>query len=98
MNGRKHWLVCYDISNQRRWRGVYGMMRAYGKPLQYSVFHCILSPRDKAVLTTRLLECIHAREDRVLMIPLGSDDGKALNGMEMLGRQHQIEPQESIVV
>jgi CRISPR-associated protein Cas2 len=37
---RNTYLVCYDISNDKRLRAVYKTMRDFGDHLQYSIFEC----------------------------------------------------------
>ena len=43
---RTTYLVCYDISNDRRLRKVFKTCRNYGDHLQYSVFECDLSEAE----------------------------------------------------
>ena len=43
---RSSYLVCYDISNDKRLRQVFKTMRGYGDHLQYSVFECQLTSTD----------------------------------------------------
>jgi CRISPR-associated protein Cas2 len=42
------YIVSYDISNDRRWRRVFKLMRGYGQWLQLSVFQCRLTARRRA--------------------------------------------------
>jgi hypothetical protein len=43
-------VVSYDISNDRRWRRVFKLMRGYGQWLQLSVFQCRLTARRRVEL------------------------------------------------
>ena len=43
---RTSYLVSYDISDDKRLRQVFKIMRGYGDHLQYSVFECQLTPMD----------------------------------------------------
>ena len=41
---QKNWyVVCYDITDSKRWRKVYTKMHGYGRRLQYSIFRCRLT-------------------------------------------------------
>jgi len=43
-------LVAYDIADPKRLYQVHKRMRGFGDPLQYSVFVCLLSPKELALL------------------------------------------------
>lgn len=45
---RFSYLVCDDISDEKRLRKVFQAMRGYGDHLQYSVFECQLTAVDLA--------------------------------------------------
>ena len=59
------YLVCYDIRDPRRLRRVHRCMREWGTPLQYSVFHCRLSERQRRRVTVDLRRRIDERVDDV---------------------------------
>lgn len=68
------YIVTYDISDARRWRSVFKLMKGYGEWLQLSVFQCRLSRRRHADLLATLDELIHHDHDHVLMVDLGVAD------------------------
>lgn len=68
------YVVTYDISDQKRWRAVFKLMKGYGEWLQLSVFQCRLSRRRHAELLATLDEIIHHADDHVLMLDLGPAD------------------------
>jgi CRISPR-associated protein Cas2 len=40
----KNWyVICYDITEPKRWRRVYKKLKGYGRRLQYSIFRCRLT-------------------------------------------------------
>ena len=43
---RTSYLISYDISNDKRLRNVFKLMRGYGDHLQYSIFECQLTHMD----------------------------------------------------
>lgn len=70
----KLWMVCYDITDDKRRTRVFKLLRGYGDHVQLSVFRCVLSPIQKARLLDGLEQRIKASEDQVLLIPLGGAD------------------------
>lgn len=65
------YIVAYDISDQRRWRRVFKLMKGYGEWLQLSVFQCRLSRQQHAELIALIDGVIHHREDHVILLDLG---------------------------
>lgn len=65
------YIVTYDISDQRRWRKIFRLMKGYGEWLQLSVFQCRLSSRRHAELIATLDEMIHHDEDHVVVMDVG---------------------------
>ena len=82
---RYAYIVCYDISDDKRLRNVYKIMRGFGKRLQYSVFMCELNEKEKVILENKLLEVINQKHDQVLFIPLGKINSRYVNGIYSLG-------------
>jgi len=41
---RTHYLICYDIADDKRLRKVAKIMEDYGERVLYSVFECFLTP------------------------------------------------------
>ncbi len=70
------YVVTYDIGNDIRLRRVFKIMRGYGDHIQYSVFRCELSERERAELLGRLTEVIKTTEDQVLLFPIGPAAGQ----------------------
>ena len=50
MSERNRYFVTYDISDDTRRTAVFKTLRGFGDHLQYSVFRCDLSPRQRAVM------------------------------------------------
>ncbi|MFW6094301.1 MAG: CRISPR-associated endonuclease Cas2 [Pseudomonadota bacterium] len=68
------YFVVYDISNPKRWRGVFKTMHGYGEWVQLSVFQCRLSPMRHAELIADLDLLIHHDEDHVVIVDVGQAD------------------------
>jgi len=79
------YLVCYDISNPRRWRRVYRAMKGFGEWLQLSVFHCRLTKEKRLRMQACLSEMINRNEDHLLIIDLGPAEALELR-VESLGK------------
>ena len=85
---RKSFLVCYDISDDKRLRKVFQTMRGFGDHLQYSVFECQLTPTDVVRLRTELSALIHHDHDQVLFVDLGPAEGRGDRVITALGKPY----------
>lgn len=65
-----HFVVAYDIVQDRRREKVMNTVKNFGLRVQYSVFECELTSRCAAQLLERLRALIDPRRDRVNMYPL----------------------------
>lgn len=74
---RRYVLVSYDISDAKRWRKVYKIVRGYGTHVQYSVFLCQLTVQDEVEMQQLLLDVIHQSIDQVIFARLGTVQSKA---------------------
>lgn len=91
------YLVTYDISDPKRWRAVFKVMKGYGEWLQLSVFQCRMNGRRHADLTATLDQIIHHREDHVLLMDLGPADAVEPR-VTSLGKTFQTVQRETIIV
>ena len=71
-------LVCYDVKvsdldGPRRLRRIARACRDHGVRVQYSVFECVLEPKDWVVLKARLLAEFDAAGDSLRFYFLGAD-------------------------
>ena len=66
------YIVSYDISDAKRWRRIFRVMKGYGEWLQLSVFQCRLSRRRHAELIALLDGIIHHEQDHILSIDVGN--------------------------
>ena len=84
-NRERTYVVAYDISDPKRWRRVFRLMKGYGQWLQLSLFQCRLSGARRAEMAMRLEELIARKEDHVLILDLGPADDAAIV-VESLGK------------
>jgi CRISPR-associated protein Cas2 len=95
---RNTYLVCYDVSDDRRLRRVHKTMVGFGDRLQYSVFECKFSPADLARCKHALGKLIHHREDQVLLVDLGPVDGRGDRVITAVGRAYSTLDSPCIIV
>jgi CRISPR-associated protein Cas2 len=82
---RRRYLVAYDIREARRLRRVHHAMKAFGYPLQYSVFICDLDVSEKVEMRLRIGEIIRHNEDSVALVDLGESGSPSAGRFEFMG-------------
>ena len=97
MTEERLYIVTYDISDDRRWRHVFRIMKGYGRWLQLSVFQCRLTTRRRQDMAAALEAVIHHRDDDVLIIDVGPADKVDLR-VESLGKVFESVKRQAIVV
>ena len=85
---RQTYLVCYDISDDKRLRKVFQIMRGWGDHLQYSVFECQFTEMDLVKCRAELSEVIHHDEDQVLFVCLGPAEGRGDRVITAFGKPY----------
>ena len=95
---RNRYIVAYDVSDAKRLRRTFKKMNGFGDPLQYSVFVCDLSTKERVILEEALTEIINLKEDGVLIVDIGPVNGRAVAAVQTLGRQFKPSPMEVLVV
>jgi CRISPR-associated protein Cas2 len=95
---RNVFLVCYDVCDDKRLKKVYKAMRGYGDHLQFSVFRCELSARERAEMIAELSPLIAHDEDQVLIIDLGPTDGRASLVFDAIGKPYVAPERHAIIV
>lgn len=68
---RHRYLVCYDISDDRRRTDVFRLLRDHGDHVQYSVFFCELTAMELTGLKASLADGLNHKTDQVIMLDLG---------------------------
>ena len=77
------YVVSYDIPNDQRRTRVHSALTGFGTWVQYSVFECFLTHKQRILLEARLLKEIHQREDTIRIYGLC---GACKPKVEVLGR------------
>ncbi len=91
------YIVTYDISDPRRWRRVFRLMKGYGRWLQLSVFQCRLTARRRADMAAALDRLIKREADHVLIVDIGDAD-RADPQIESLGRSFEAVRRQAMIV
>lgn len=99
MNGMDEhlYIVTYDISEPKRWRRLFKLMKGYGEWLQLSVFQCRLSRKRHAELIALIDGLINHRDDHVVIIDIGPAD-KVNPRVVSLGKDFQPVEREPVIV
>lgn len=94
------YLLSYDISNPKRLRAMHKLALAYGRPLQYSVFSCVLTRENRVRLAARVEALINDKEDRVIILDLGTvrDRESWIPPMQVFGRQALASTPTTVIV
>lgn len=82
---RRRYLVAYDIRDDGRLRRVHGVAKAFGSPLQYSVFVCDLSRQERLAMELELRDVMLLTTDSVVFVDLGEPDGRGHDCFRFLG-------------
>ena len=95
---RRRFLVCYDVSDPRRLDRTYKRMNGFGEPVQYSVFICDLSPKERVLLEQALTDILNLKEDRVLIVDTGPTDGRGQGAFRMMGKPRGFPGRAPVIV
>ena len=91
------YLVTYDISDPKRWRRIFNLMKGYGHWLQLSVFQCRLTARRRTEMTVRLEECMKPTKDHILIMDMGPAE-KVSPRVESLGKSYEAPTRQATIV
>jgi len=95
---RDLYLVTYDITEPKRLRRVFKLLRGFGDHIQYSVFRCELTEQRRRQLVERLAGIINERQDQVLFFSLGPPGGMREQEVESVGRPYRRPCRQAIIV
>jgi CRISPR-associated protein Cas2 len=85
---RSTYLVCYDITDDKRRDRVFKVCKNCGEHLQFSVFECDLNTAELTGLQRELLDVISQSEDQVLFVSLGPAEGRGERVIAALGKPY----------
>ena len=73
-------------------------MRGYGDPLQYSVFICELSAKERELMVTDLEGIIDHDSDRIMIVDMGGIETEGAKRIKFLGRQTPLPEREAVII
>jgi CRISPR-associated protein Cas2 len=94
---RRHYLVTYDVADDKRRTTLHGILRDYGDHVQYSVFLCDLSASELASLKAKVAEVLNSREDQTLLVDLGIATVPIDSSIDCMGKPYDPVPRVFIV-
>jgi CRISPR-associated protein Cas2 len=85
---RNMYIVCYDVSDEKRVKQMCKTMRRFGTHIQLSVFQCELNGVEKVRMIAAIKDVVNHREDQVLIIDIGPAPGRSDDSIEYIGRPY----------
>jgi len=82
---RNRHIVTYDITDDKRRTRIFKTLLGFGDHLQYSVFRCDLSRKERVLLIEAVEKVINHRKDQVMIIDLGPTEGRADRRIHTIG-------------
>lgn len=95
---RNRFLVCYDVCDPKRLARTYKRMNGFGEAVQYSIFVCDLSPKERVLLEEALTEILNLKEDRVLIVDTGPIDGRGQECFTAMGKSRGFPSRSPVIV
>ncbi len=94
------YLLSYDIADPKRLRKMHTLAKAFGRPLQYSVFACLLRREDRVGLAARVELLIDVKRDRVIILDLGTvgDRESWIAPVQIFGRQEILQERSALII
>ncbi len=96
--GRRRYLVAYDIADPKRLRKVHKEILSYGWAMQYSVFIADLDKIELLAMKSALGEVIHHNEDSVAIIDLGAPQERGSSCFDFLGRRIELPTSGAVII
>lgn len=90
-------IISYDISEPKRWRRVFRLMKGYGEWLQLSVFQCRLGRMRVLQLEAELKDLINQEEDHILILDIGPA-AEVMPQVRSLGKIFEAVRREAVIV
>ncbi len=91
-------IVTYDIPSDRRRTTLFKCLRGWGDHLQYSVFRVVVGKKERVLLSGQIEEIINNKEDQVLIVDLGPDDGRGAQAIAALGMPYTHPERPAVVL
>ena len=97
-SSRRRYLIGYDIHDEKRLRRVHKIVKAYGLPLQYSLFLSDLDGVELVGLRKELMEVVDSRVDEIVFVDLGNAADESERRFSFLGPHPELPRREATIV
>lgn len=94
---RRHFLITYDIADDKRRTRVFNTLQDHGDHAQYSVFFCQLTQTERIALEASITREINRADDQVLFVDIGKSEHELSIRVEALGTCYEA-PVRSMIV
>lgn len=94
---RRHVLVSYDVSNDKRRTRIFDTLKDYGDHTQFSVFLCDLDEAELAALRGLLEPMVNHKQDQILVVDLGPAEHDLQSSIDAIGKPFDPQPNAFIV-
>jgi CRISPR-associated protein Cas2 len=95
---RQLFIVAYDVSDPKRLYRVHKRLLGFGEPQQYSIFLCLLSPKELILMMDAVEEVIKKSEDRIMVVNLGPEGKSTENRITCIGMKKELPSRSAIIV
>lgn len=95
LSPQSYYLILYDISDDKRRRELFKLLKTFGANYQYSAFELRLDPRQFVKLRAGIKDCIDSRKDRVAILKFCQTCHKQV---EMIGLQSSIITDNVVII
>lgn len=85
---RSHYVVTYDVSDDKRRDRIHKTLSGFGDWVQYSVFFCELNEQEVVRMRAKLRGLVNHAEDQVLIIEVGRSVRSFPTAVEVVGRAY----------
>lgn len=92
---RNQYIIAYDISDSKRLNRLHNCLLGYGDSIQYSIFVCGLSLKEKEIMVADIYSIIRPSEDSVIIYNAGRDIDRKL---ETIGIKKKIHERKAIII
>lgn len=95
---RRRYLITYDIRDDQRLRRVHRTVKAFGWPMQYSVFVSDLDRMELVELKVRLADLIDHAVDSVAIVDVGLPSDRHRGCFDFLGSRPELPTSGPVVI
>lgn len=98
MSSRRRYLAAYDVRDAKRLRRVHKVMKAFGWPMQFSVFICDLDDMELIDMKLAVAHELDHSADSVAVIDLGDPAERGRNCFTFMGIAPRLPTSGAVVI